>query len=71
MKWKYNLTNKQLKHLKEQNIFTLDAFIRTREAQIEMMKLTKKFGLSRISEPCWDCREIAKRLDVCQERNEI
>jgi hypothetical protein len=60
MSWRKNLTKAQKAHLREHNCNTKAAFVRTREVQLAMMKTNNQM------EVCWDCREIAKRLGVCQ-----
>jgi len=70
MRWQQKLTKTQLKHLKDCGITTLTAFIRCRKQQLSDMR---KFDANpqnaeRSAETvvgCWDCREIAKRLQVC------
>lgn len=58
MKWKDKLTKKELEHLKDNGILTLREFKIVAEKQ--------KCDRSDMSgyEPCWDCRFIAKKLEL-------
>ena len=57
MRWKERLTKKQLKHLKEMDVTTYADLKTTLDWQAMERKNTE-------SEPCWECREIAARLDI-------
>jgi hypothetical protein len=63
--WMNKLTKGQRKHLKDMDIKTLREFISAREYQIQ----NNKIGNGR--EICWDCRDIARTLEICQEESEI
>ncbi len=54
-----NLLKKEKKHLREMGITTLREMKKTAEAQAEMRK-----AFPENSEPCWDCRSIAKKLEL-------
>ncbi|MBU1248508.1 MAG: hypothetical protein KKB70_07410 [Proteobacteria bacterium] len=65
MLWKKKLTNRQLSHLKEMNTPTLALFKSTRARQKESKAKALADGLMPgIAEPCFECREIAKRLGL-------
>ena len=49
----------ELKHLKEMGITSLKAFQQTTNYQ---QKMRKEYPNS--SEPCWECRFIAKKLNM-------
>jgi|WetSurMetagenome_2_1015567.scaffolds.fasta_scaffold23794_7 hypothetical protein len=55
--WRDKLTKKELKHLKESGITSLEGLKRTRKHQIES---TAKFGI----EACFHCRMIATKLGI-------
>ena len=55
MNWKSKLTKKQTKHLEEQGITSISQFIEVRTTQ-ELVSPNR--------EACWECREIAKRLEL-------
>jgi len=57
MRWKKRLTKKQLKHLGEMDVTTYAGLKATLDWQAMERKNTE-------SEPCWECREIATRLDI-------
>lgn len=59
MKWQKKLTKKMMKHLEEttEGRPTLAAFKSNREFQRRQNTL---YGM----ETCWDCREIARRLNL-------
>lgn len=57
-----DLTKKEMAHLHEMRIFTLRDFERNATKQAEMRKM---FPMSKgFSEPCWDCRAIARKLEL-------
>jgi hypothetical protein len=58
MKWQKKLTKKQLRHIKETTDGgLLREFKRNREAHNKEKAAGK-------SEPCWECRTIARRLGL-------
>ena len=54
-----DLTEKEKKHLQEMDITTLTEFKLVAQTQKEMRD-SQSMG----SEPCWDCRAIAKKLGL-------
>lgn len=56
-----DLTKKERKHLREMGITTLKGFKRNAEMQADRRK---EFPFPEFSEPCWDCRAIAKKLEL-------
>jgi len=59
-RWK-DLTKKERKHVHEMGITTLRQFKVNAEHQAQTRK---EFPLPEFSEPCWDCRTIAKKLGL-------
>lgn len=59
-RWK-DLTKKERKHVHEMGIKTLKEFKKNAEFQA---KARREFPLPEFSEPCWDCRMIAKKLEL-------
>jgi hypothetical protein len=57
MYWK-DLTKKEKKHLKEQEIATLRDFKSLAEKQKDMRLRNSDI------EPCWDCKSIARKLGL-------
>ena len=55
--WK-KLTKAELKHLSASGIYTDKDFKKTLEYQAQL----RLIGMSR--EPCWECRLIAKKLEL-------
>jgi hypothetical protein len=53
-----DLDSHDVNHLLEMHITTLDQFIQTAKDHAEWRKDPKH------SEPCWDCRHIAKKLGL-------
>ena len=58
-----DLTKKEKKHLREMGITTLREFVRNAELQKEMRDQPPPEGFT-FYEPCWDCRMIAKKLEL-------
>jgi len=59
MRWQKRLKKQELAHLRDHaGVTTLAAFKRTREDQLKL----KANGSMAGSEPCWECRMIAKKL---------
>lgn len=56
MNWKNKITKSELKHMQEQNDFTLRSFKQTRETQI-------RTGSDKDC-PCWECKGIAQKLGI-------
>ena len=54
-----DLTAKEKRHLKSQDIRTLKKFKEVAEHQAKTREYFPKW-----SEPCWDCRAIAKKLGL-------
>ena len=59
-KWK-DLTKKERKHVREMGVATLREFKKNAEFQA---KTRREFPLPEFSEPCWECRAIAKKLEL-------
>lgn len=59
MRWQKKLTKKEHAHLKDMGTFTLAGIRRNRTLQIELCKEYPEFP-----EPCWDCKFIAKKLNL-------
>lgn len=57
-KWQEKLTIEEIKHLHEENIHTL----RDAKINFEHQKKLRKLNSEPASEPCWICRNIAKKL---------
>ena len=68
-KWKNKLKKSQLIHLMDHGITELDEFIIMRNRQLEMKKEDEISFSSLSTEPCWECSDIARRLNICQEAN--
>lgn len=56
--WK-NLTKKEVKHLHGQGVTSLRQFKNVAAKQAE-----KRREFPTNSEPCWDCRYIARKLEI-------
>lgn len=62
------LTHDERIHLERYCIHDLAEFVSLREWQIENLKVDLRAGLTPgMAEPCWECREIAKKLGVLQQ----
>lgn len=57
-KWK-DLTKKERKHVREMGVATLREFKKNAEFQAKARR-----EYPEASEPCWDCRFIAKKLGL-------
>lgn len=68
MKWQKKLTKAQLRHVRETTSRgTLSEFMANRDQQLADMKEreTPDHMCAETLHGCWECREIAKRLAVC------
>lgn len=62
-KWHKALTLSQLRHLRDMKTLNLQKFIELRAWQDRKRKESLAKGHAPgIAEPCWECREIARRL---------
>ena len=53
-----DLTKKEKKHLKDQDMTTLKQFKATAEAHVKMREENPKI------EPCYECKNIARKLNI-------
>ena len=61
--WQSKLTKKELQHVREWGGRTLAGFKHNRAVQLEMKARDEANGF-RNTEPCWDCRTIARKLGL-------
>lgn len=65
MRWQKKIGKKEMRHLREMNIFTLSDFKRVRAIQVIDRKHREAEGMRPgMAEPCWECRRIAEKLGV-------
>lgn len=66
MKWRDKITKKELSHLRTvAGVWTLAAAKRTFSVQARMRKQADLEGIPPgIGEPCWECKEIARKLGL-------
>ena len=59
MKWQKKLNKKELSHLRENKMHTLQDMRENREKQRSLMERSTNGG-----EICWDCKIIAQKLGI-------
>lgn len=64
MAWASKLSKKELQHLIEMEITTLEKFKSTRRAQIARRDEQDKKFPKLNNEPCWECKMIARKLGL-------
>lgn len=64
MRWQDKLTNVEMEHVREFGGRTLKGFKLNRAVQLEMIRRDKDKDRAEMVEPCFLCKQIARKLGL-------